>query len=389
MLLSIAIFLLPTLAHAEEATTWDFQNAQIPGEWSVAQTLTATRQTDGLALYAQDAGNLTRTMDVGHPVQVIRIVAKAPRDTDVSLVWRTRELPAGSLLNYHFLLPASDAPTAIELDPSAFKEWDPHGDIVGIGLMPGSDITLVSLELRGWNTLEQMAEAWRSFWVFDAFSSHTINFLWGPLVSFNSYARAHLFATDPPVAISANRYFYYAFALAALLIAGWWLFQGRHRSLAQGSLFRRAPQIAALFTVFAVLWLFYDTRMGLEFLSYASNDYTTWVRPPADQKVFRRYENIYRIVDAVVPRIMKEEHYGLLVPPNTNIYGVLKYRTYPVTPYEGDEDASAANVWVVIRRSDAHVDAQGRLTIGDKILSRPGRITQQFDNTSFLFDVLP
>ncbi len=245
------------------------------------------------------------------------------------------------------------------------------------------------MDLRGWNALEQAAEAWRSFWVFDTFSAHSINFLWGPLVAFNAHARERLFATDPPVAMSADRYFYYAFALAALAIGGWWFARGRHRGRATDSPLRGRPHVAALLIVFAALWILYDARMGLEFLGYAWNDYATWYRAPAEQKVFRSYENIYRIVDAVVPRLQTEEHYGVLVPPNTNTYGVLKYRTYPVTPYEAGEDASAANVWVVIRRGDAHVDAQGRLTLGDRILSRPGRITRQFDDTSFLFETLP
>ncbi len=373
-------FLFPLLTHAEQATTWDFRNANVDGKWTVTQTMTATPQADGLHLHANDAGNMTREIDRNSHIDAVRFITKASQSTDASFVWHTDAVLGGNLLNLRTEIQASDTELTTEVDPNYYAEWD-HPDTLGIGLPAGADITLVAMQTVHWSPLEKLSEAWKTFWTFDAFKAYTINFLWGPLITFNPIARHQLYYSEPPHAQSANRYFYYFFAIVAIITAIHWFVRGRPRPARK--------YMMALVGTFAALWLFYDMRMGLEILDYARYDYKTLYATDPANREFRNYKNFYVMVDAILPRLMQEKTYAILVPDQTSLHGMLRYMTMPVLPYESSEDPKDAKVWVVFKMPNVKVDDQGHLTEDGKVLTAPGHVIQQIDDSSFLFEISP
>ena len=178
------------------------------------------------------------------------------------------------------------------LTPSDFKQWNPWTTNIGFIFPAGSDLVLHSLRMYGLRFPERMVEALKSFWHLDEVRPYSINFLWGPLLTQNPFARAKMYNGYPPSAASATRVFY---ALIGLCLAGI-LLTSVSRSNA-----RKDSWIGGLIVVFCVCWVLFDVRMGAEIVGYALHDYQTFISQEVPHRVLRTHDDIYDVVEQLKP----------------------------------------------------------------------------------------
>ncbi|MDB4978770.1 MAG: hypothetical protein JWM56_956 [Candidatus Peribacteria bacterium] len=388
---TVVLLAVPLSASAESKTVWDFRDTAIPGRWEVNENIEVNKIADGLQLHAKSDAAITQTELPSHRIDSVQLVIIATRPMEAKLVWHPDGEAPGALLQVPFSIVGSGSPETIGIDLGVYPQWSGHTDHLGILLPQNADIVLQSMTLQGWSGIGKIGEAWKSFWAFDHFLAYSINFLWGPLVTFNEVGRLTMYDTQPPRAVSANRYFYDALIIVALLLAAHRLFGGDN-SYFDSPLFRkRAPHIFLFLCFFAGLWLFYDARMGLEYLSYAKDDYVSYISQPPGKRIFRNYQNFYDIADAALPELRQEKRYGLLLPHEGQFQSILRYETYPSVPVniQDGNDMSDIRLWLAFRRPDITMNGSGQLVVNTVAISKPGTIVARYDESSFLFRVNP
>ncbi|TSC58819.1 MAG: hypothetical protein Greene041619_365 [Candidatus Peregrinibacteria bacterium Greene0416_19] len=379
-LFPLLLLIVPAMTEAAEVTTWDFRNAQVPANFD-AHGITATPGQDGLRLQTTDReGAIFRDPQFGTPVDAVRLFFSHTMPLKAGLLWHQRG-GADAFLQLPFPL-AGGGPETIGIDLSTVDNWDPLADRLGVALPAGSEVVLAGIEFISMGPLEKIAEAWRSFWTFDTELAYTINFLWGPLLTFNPVGRELLFTMQPTNGISANRVFYGLLALAAILLSFHYLWERRSgvRGLASGL----PIQVGRFFIVFTIIWAVFDIRMGAEMLSYGVHDLRTFVLRPLGQKEFRNYQNFHDVLIRSLP-LLRQDRYAVLVPDRTPLANHVRYWTYPTQPLFPEEPMALARRWFVFRRPDIRVNDNGELVAGDTVLAR-GSMLERFDETSFLFE---
>jgi len=383
----IFLSLLPSVAFAAERTTWDFQNNNVPGEWEVTGTFSAESQPDGVHITANDDGTFTQMIDLPHRIDVIALTVSAQTPTDMMIVWHPNSLPAGALGQRQIRIPAGTL-QHVTLDMSMIGYWDPHTDTLGIALPKGANIVLQRMDVEGYSFFERVLEAVRTFWTFDTFSSYTINFLWGPLLTFNETGRLHLFDNLPPLAQSANRYFYFILALTAIGLLLHRFYVGMASNASADSFRKRAPYAFLFFFVFGALWILYDLRMGLEYFSYAKTDIGSHMMKRED-RIFRGFLSFYTTAERAATVLATEERYAVFSPKSTPFMSIMRYYTYPSAPLLDGEAITPGMYYVVILRPDISISAEGRLISGDTPISPPGDLIEDYGDASFLFRARP
>lgn len=370
---ALTLTVIPAAASAAQETVMDFTGTQQPGRWEVTPGMEAVATAEGLRLRAQnDAGFFGAPAT--HPVDTLTFSVMADAPADIMFLWRTPGMEPGFR---QMPLRLTGGQQDIHLGLSTFPGWSRQPEAVGIALRGGTAVTLARITSTGLTLPERLTEAWRTFWEFDTFGTYSVNFLWGPLVTFDPVSRARLYQDQPPMAQSANRYFFALLILAGLAL---WLIRLRRPD------FRALPLFLG---ICAVLWVFYDLRMGAEYVNYALTDYRSYISQPPEERLFRQYENFHAAAFQAVPLLAKEERYAVLPPPQTQVTEILQYYTYPVLPARTEEEQRMARLWLVFRRPDVTVAPNGQLTVEDAPVTPPGKIIRQYDSTSFLFQVNP
>lgn len=367
----LSLLTVPAVALAAQETVWDFTNGKDPGEWHATPGMEVTATSQGLLLHATKESALYGNV-ADHPVDALSMDVQSGGPMDIMLLWRWPGMEKG----FHQLpVRLTGGTQHIPLGVSSFPQWSRRPEAVGIALPQGSSILLLRLTAQGFSLPTRLTEAWRSFWTFDVFSSYSVNFLWGPLVTFDPVSRTQLFERQPPMAQSANRYFYLAIILAGLILFGLRRLRGYRNAL------------PLFLGIVAVLWVFYDVRMGTEYLSYALTDYRSYISQPEQRRLFRQYQNFARSADQAVPLLQRETSYTVIPPAQTQVQEILQYMTYPVIPARTDEEKLKSRLWFIFRRPDVSINSNGQLVAGGQAMTRPGHIIQRYDGTSFLFRV--
>ncbi|MFA6039339.1 MAG: hypothetical protein WCV62_01255 [Candidatus Peribacteraceae bacterium] len=376
---TLLLLALPVSAVAMQSSLWDFSGGSMPGQWQMKGWTGAQPTEQGIRINTAAEGSMARLTDFPHPVDIIQIRTSAPREVSGLLLWHEPGTPENNVYQLPLAFQAGSS-TVNHVDLTIYPAWKRHPDLLGFAFPAGTDITVETMDFYGYNAFERMGNAWKSFWTFDTFNASAINFLWGPILRSAPVSRAALFDAPPPQGWSANRLFYGVLLIGGLLL---WLWQWRSK--------RENARRRALLLFLALagsLWLFYDVRMGAEFLSYAKWDYDTYFTRAPEEREFRRFENFYRAVDLSLPALTASSTYGFLCPPGFPFPSRVRYFTYPSIPVETDALPRPAT-WLVFRRNDVRVDGQGRLLEGDKVIAEGGGILQQFDETSFLYGTTP
>lgn len=366
----ISLLATPAMAFAAQETVWDFTGGKQPGQWSGTPGMEASATSEGLLLRAVNESAFFGKV-AEHAVDAIIFTLESATDTDAMLLWRSAGMQQGFR---QMPLQLKSGEQTIALGTSTMPGWARKPEAVGIALPGGATVVIRSIRSEGLSLPERVAEAWKTFWMFDTFGTYSVNFLWGPLVTFDPLSRAQLYEHQPPMALSANRYFYILIALAGIILF----------ALARWKKYRNA--LPVFLGITAMLWVFYDLRMGAEYLSYALTDYRSYISQPAEKKRFRQYENFYAAAEQAVPLLRQDESYTVIPPAQSQVEQILQYETYPSIPARTDEQKLASRLWFVFRRPDVRVSSGGLVANGQP-MTPPGEVLQRYDDSSFLYRV--
>ena len=376
-LLCLVLLLFPSITHALTITEWNFRESGIPGRWEV-QGLTPVPTDTGLHIIATKDGELTRLTDLPHRIDDIIVHAFTKSPTEALLLWHPRTFPSSNLVQLPFSIPAGTAPVSIELNVSSFPEWDPATDRIGFAFQEGTDVILDSIELIDLKWWEHGIVALQSFWTFDWYKPHSINFVWGPLLTFTPLAKKHMFYQLPPLASSANTIFYIPIIIGSGFAIFYWHFYGR-------TLKARHKSVTGFLILIAILWIGYDIRMGAEWLSYVREDLRTYLLQEESTRTFRERGRFYDFAAIAATYLAKDRTYVFLATFRWPYLGAMRYLTYPSVPTEPDQAQFGIDTWVVFDRPDISIDPSDRLTSDGIVVTPPGKVLYQFDDHSFIF----
>lgn len=381
MLLTATLLLLPAGAFAMQESVWSFRGKQLPGEWRIGGIAAPVTTENGLHVTATgQGGSMISTLALPHPTEVLRLVYISGVAAPVKLLWHRRGDPEQILVELPFTLPPSVGSQILDINLDAYPQWDRRADTIGFTFGAGTDIVLQEMRFGHWNMLEKAREAAKSYWIFDSMSPMSINFLWGPVITFNPIATHDLFSTSPPQGRSGNWLFFVALALIAAGIAASTLMARRG--------WRWIPPwgpVPLFLLCFAVLWILYDVRMGLELLSYARTDYATWVFAAPGERELRNYLDFNDIMEQSLPTIRGEERFALVRSPLAPVTAMVRYFALPAIAEEPSGPRDDLRVWLVMRGENVDLDTGGRLTVDGIPWSRPGTVLQRFEKGSLLF----
>lgn len=388
----LSLFLLATpAAEARDTFEWNFLDANIPGRIEITGWTKAEPTQAGLHIQTERAGHMTRATNFPHPVESVAITLGPGSSSEAVLLWHVRGSPEGDLVQLPFVIQGSSSREVIRLGVSHYPQWDPLADRLGFALSADSDITIRSIEFSRWNILEKATEAFRSFWIFDVFRPYSINFLWGPLLTFNPVSRDHLFLSVPPMGWSANRFLYLVIVLAGMICWAWWMM--RKNTIASGTvgLDRHAlagrAALKRFLAVLAALWIFYDLRMGLEFLNYYRRDYVEFVAANPHTRTFRERGGFNDFADLVAPLVRDRDRYIFLSIMRWPYLGAIRYLTYPSIPTDPAQQDTGVDTWVVYRRTDMDVNDAGMLLVEGEPVAGPGDVLLDFEPGSFVYRI--
>ena len=366
------------IAHAEDIDVWNFRG-DMPKSAGANGLTDVHESPEGLVIRTDTDGYVAwPDHPLGAPAEVLTLTAKSAVPMQAVFMWQPVDGGEG-LYQLPFVIPASENGASVDVVLSDYPMWDWRTDTVALRFPAGADVTLVEMDFRHWSPMEKFIEGWKSFWTFDDFRAYSINFLWGPLIAGNPVARANLYATLPPFAWSALRVMYAILAVVGVIAVAARVI-ARDRALALG-IFAAA---------FAGCWLFFDLRMGLEIVSYAKDDWRSYVLQSPDDRRLRTHDNLYAIIDRILPTIQAYDRYALYSPVGSVIYPNLRYAAYPSVPVLNPSSSSGVQLNVIMGAQGMYVDELGRLARvtasgSGEVLSAPGHIVQQINENAFLF----
>jgi hypothetical protein len=200
------------------------------------------------------------------------------------------------------------------------------------------------------------------------------------MLTFTTPEREALFAYQPPRSWSAVRIFFVVLIVAgvgALIWEGVRRYRGGQRD--------RWTPLKFFFLVFASVWLFFDLRMGLEFLVDTEHDLSTYAFAPAGNKNFRTYGQFNEIVNASLPYLENEPTFAFLGPDPTFL-SIVRYFSFPSIPARPGDSLERVRIWVIFERPDITVDSNGRLLVNTTtVLSSAGTVLKEFKPGTFIY----
>jgi len=375
----LALLLLPFSVSAKQETVWSFvDSVNPPGDWE-GKGLDSAQMTDvGLLVQTEHEGQLARDTKWAHGVDTLRVTYASETPTTMQFRWHARGTPPSHMVVLPVGLEQTSIPLTLDLDLTQFDQWDRHTPRVALAFEPGATVVVRALAFTGYNVFEKARTAWSSLWEFDDLRAYSINFLWGPQMTYNPIARAEIFRHFPPLGNSFN---WVAYAVLAVLLAVLFVrYCLAHRNM--GAVRR---EIAAICAIFAVFWVFLDVRMGLEIMKYLRDDYVAYFSQPPERKEFRDRGHFHTFVGSVDPLLKAERRYVFLAPSAWPFLGLIRYLTYPSLPTMPGEGQKDVRTWVVFERPDIAVNADGRLTEDGNPISLPGEVIHEFEPGTFLF----
>src|SRR3989344_4293016 len=358
-LLFATLLLVPSLCAAESVTTWNLVNHEKIEGWKATNITSVQLTPDGLAISTQTRGQLVKAANIRHDVDSITITYSSIAGANGVFFWHAKGMPPTEAYQTPISSRRSAAAQQLVLDMGRVPEWDTKKlDSLGFAIEAGSQMTLQAVELSGPGLLDKIVYPARSFFLFDDMHAYSINFLWGPLMTYSEEQMQRLYSQVPPLGKSANPVFY-----AVMLVAMVATFVLRKRL--------RHPS-AICFLVVAVLWIVYDARMGAEFIRAAHKDIQTFWSKPVELRDFRDRGSFNAFARTVAPYTEGKDRYVFIASRGWPYIGTIQYETYPALPASYEEDAAKdADTWIVFDRSDITVNTEGRLVLEGNPISPP------------------
>ncbi|MFA7682123.1 MAG: hypothetical protein WCX61_03775 [Candidatus Peribacteraceae bacterium] len=374
LFLTTVLLALPLFTEAKQVTSWDLTQPSAR-EWSFYNLSTVTPDRNGLHIKTDTDGFLVTNVFWKNRVDAVRLTLTTEHPMEAVILWRDPIIAPQGYIQLPFLIPETGSST-IDIDVRASQHWNDWTPLFGLAFPAGSSLTLERIEFLHWNPSEKFWNGLLSFWTFDTFNIHSINFLWGPWITTNPVARASMHESDPPSGHSGAPVFYALLLLTALI--GLWLYTHRgHRQI-----------LVILSITFAVLWVVFDMRMGGEILSYVRTDWQSFVLQPAGARSFRSMRSLHDTALTVAPLLRKQDSYIFVGPGASYYQSFMRYLTYPSIPVTPESSASGTTLALLLARDEAVVTKEG-LWVGDILIPRSGKILRQFRDASYLIEFSP
>lgn len=364
------------MALAERSSVWDFTTADVPQLINNGLT-TVERTNEGLHIRTDEDGFIGWQNDQIPRADVVTIEAKSALKTEAAFMWQPVNGSQGDLYKLFVTTSGKNEFEDLKVSLSDYHEWDPRTPLVAIAFPAGTDIVIRSMTWQSWSNAEKLNEAVKSFFTFDTNKQHSINFLWGPLLTFDPVTRSTMFDTLPPAGISAMRAVY-CILLLFVMSGGALLVRGKKRR-----------GVAVMVGSIACAWLLLDLRMGAELLSYAATDIRSYVLAETHEKTFRTLGSEPVVIDATTTALQDSNASRLVLmePKGHALRSNVRLRAYPldvVTDEEGIAPA-ARSAWLILKMPGVTVtDGYVRAADGHA-LSAKGSVIRRFGDDSFLF----
>lgn len=376
IMISCFLLTIPLSAFAEQQWLFSLKKGENV-VWKGFGQIVGQGRDDGVLLTTTGTGGfITSDFSFSSVPDSVTIVSSQGSNTDVLFVWM---LENGISQAKEITLPAGEHQETI-VNLASEPQWKKSMTSFGLQLSPQQEILLTSLTFSRTSELESLLNAARSFWNFDSYRSYAINFVWGPQFALGNVARAQLWDFLPPQAFSATRFANIAllmfFAIVILSLA----FQTSLSTHVKKILFFRWSLIAII-----VVWVMWDIRMGSEQLSWILHDARTYITQSAEHRTFRDRDRFYDFAEWAKQHIEDRESYVFFAERPWPYLGNMRYITYPSIPGNDTND----DTWVIYKRPEITVDAEGHLSAYGSPLSRPGTVLGKFERGSFVFRTNP
>jgi hypothetical protein len=374
----MSMFLLsPLSVEAKLSTLWNFGENLTEQQWMTNANINMTQTEDGLRFVTEsEEAAIRKNLKETHAIDVLYITYTSPKTFEMKVAWIPSGSEEGGIYLFPILFAKSDTPVRAGVDVSSINKWDRTPQSIGLSFLPGTDVTIQSIEAVAFNPAEKFLELLKGFWTFDVYRPSSVNFVWGPRLVLNPVARVNMYLMQPPSNHSFNSVFYVVAAVGLLLV--WW--KGKTKRWQK----RKALLTCSL--LIGSLWVLYDMRMGSEFLHYLYSDYSSYYSKELGVRTFRERLFFNDFAEAIAPIVADRTSYIFLAEDDWPYTGLMKYITYPSTPthpYGGN--ANVIDTWIVYRRSDITMNEENRLILNGQILSPHGEMLHEFDTGTFIF----
>lgn len=364
---------IPSTVFAAE-TVWELAGQKKLEGWSMGGLTSVNLFDEGLHIQTETEGQLIRNANLKHIVDRVAITYASPVQSRGMFIWS----PPGETGMTYFKVPVTFSPAAglqtAVLDLQRIDEWDPSADRIGFVFYPGADVLIQKVEFVGDPPIGKIGWALKTMWKFDTLRPYSINFLWGPMMTYNEMQYNQMFTRNPPMADSAMGVLYTTFAILFVVIA------------ITGKIMKKQWRYGVLILI-AVMWILYDVRMTTEFFTYVQKDYATWWSQPVEDKVLRDRGDFNAFAEAVAPLIEGHEHYAFVSSRGWPYTGSMRYYNYPAEMVPLEKAGDDIDLWVIYDRPDITVSDDGRLLVNGEAASPQGTLLYRFDDGAFVFSL--
>jgi hypothetical protein len=370
--LTASSLMVPAVCNAENTTTWSMMNQDKVEGWNTVNLTTVNLIPQGLAISTETTGQLVRVSKFRHSVDKIGITYISPAGGGGLFFWRAPGMAEDQAFQIPISFNVSTTQQQTVLDMGQVPEWDARSDRIGFVLDAGSQVILQEITFIGPSFADKIIFPLKTFFDFDQMRAYSINFLWGPMMTFSDEQRAQLYTKTPPLGDSWNIVFYWVLGIALLLV------------LLIKKIIRR-NHFGMFFMLFAALWILYDFRMGSELIHFARTDLKIWWSKPIEIKDYRDRDSFTAFANVAQKFTEGKENYVFIASHGWPFWGSMTYESYPALPVTYDSNTEGVDTWIIFNRNDITVNDEGRLMINGKPTSPPGDIMMTFEPGSFVF----
>jgi len=388
VLLSCVLLLLFTPFSVEAKSTrlyekWLLNNEEEVLKWNTAGVPDEVVITpDGVAFNVEEQAAFFRPLPEGFHknVDAIRLHYDATGLEEVVLLFIRIRADGEIVRRFRLVFPIEEG-MIDEYVSVPFYKWDVKGTNVLAVHFRGDaqNVVFGGVRFLHFTMFEKLVMSWKSFWTFDSFSPFSINIFLGPVIMPDTEAIAR-HADWWYYGTSVNAYFMVGLALFGMGL----LFWAARKSQKEGLqwLVVRKTILKRYFLIILLVWMFYDLRMGAEYIRNVAKDYREYIAADPSERTFRDHDRFYDFVAFVQDLVADRSQYEVFLSSEWPYFGSLRYYTYPSLPNPGEP---VSDTWVVYDRSDITVGEDGMLYLDTEPFTKPGALLGRFDEHSFVF----
>lgn len=380
---------LPAEASKRLYEKWEFRTEADINSWNYTGLDEGILTTEGLEFDVTERAVMYRELPKGfhRHVDALRIRYDAGDLEEVAILFlKLHEEDQKIELRYRLSYPVEEEGPVSRYIPLSLYTGDIRGtDVLAVSYKGDSPkVSFDSVRFLHYTFLEKIAGAWKSFWSFEGFEPFTINIMHGPMIVTDIGA-----LKEDGIGWQSRIHSVNAYILVGLSLFGvGFLFWGFRMRLSQGWSWQKTHRKVLLIFAGAVaaVWIFYDARMGAEFVRNVMRDHMQYVAAESSEREFRDMGNFYDFIGFAKPFLTDHMQYEVFLYSRWPHAGVMRYYTYPAKP---NQDDPVSDIWLVYDRDDVSVSQDGSLIVNNNPFTEPGEMLGRFDENSFVYRAAP